>query len=208
MGGGKSIKLAQETNYPWDGKVKLKIAAGAATSFDLHLRIPGWAQGQPVPSDLYRDAQTNPNEVTLAVNGELLDAAPGKDGYVSINREWKTGDVIELNLPMPVCRVVSHPKLVENRGKVALMRGPVVYCFEGIDQPGTDLFQVTLPRDSELTSEHRAELLDGVTVLRAKGLDGAGKAVELTAIPYFAWANRGKSPMNLWIRESGVRETE
>ena len=203
MGGGKSIKLTQETNYPWDGKVTLTVEPEAPAGFDLRLRIPGWARGQPVPGDLYRDVRTGPPAVTLTVNGETVGAAPGKDGYVSLNRAWKPGDVVELNLPMPVRRVVSHPKLAENRSKVALMRGPLVYCFEGIDQPGTDLFQVTLPRGSELAPVRRPDLLGGVTVVRASGLDGAGKAAELTAIPYFAWANRGNNPMSLWIRESG-----
>jgi DUF1680 family protein len=201
MGGGKPVGLTQETEYPWDGRVKLTVKPEAPATFDLCLRIPGWTRGQPVPSDLYRGDQTNPPAVSLAVNGEPVEAAPGKDGYVRITRAWQPGDVVELNLPMPVRRIQAHENLAENRGKVALMRGPVVYCFEGIDNPDADLFQATLPRGAETTSEHRADLLGGVTTVRANGMSG-GKPVKLTAIPYFAWANRGKCPMNLWIRES------
>jgi DUF1680 family protein len=205
IGGGKPVEVTQQTHYPWDGKVKLTVTPDAPATFDLCLRIPGWTRGQPVPSDLYRAEQTNPPAVSLAVNGDPLAAAPGQDGYLRITRSWKPGDVVELNLPMPVRRIYAHENLAENRGKVALMRGPVVYCFEGIDHPGTDLFQVTLPREAELTSSHRQDLLGGVTVVQASGLDGARQAVGLTAIPYFAWANRGKCPMNLWLREAKDR---
>ena len=194
MGGGKRVKLTQETNYPWDGKVKITLTADAPATFDLRLRIPGWARGNPVPSDLYRDDSTAP-PITLTVNGETMDATPGKDGYTPLKRTWQSGDLIELVLPMPIRRVHSHEKLEENRGKVALMRGPIVYCFEGLDNPDVNLFEAILPTYAELTSEHRADLLGGVTTIRVNG----GK---LTAIPYFAWANRGKTPMNLWLREA------
>ena len=151
--------------------MKLTVKPDAPATFDLCLRIPGWTRGQPVPSDLYRDDQTNPPAVSLAVNGDPVEAAPGKDGYVRITRSWQPGDVVELNLPMPVRRIHAHENLAENRGKVALMRGPVVYCFEGIDNPGADLFQATLPRGAEPTSSHRADLLGGVTTVRANGME-------------------------------------
>ncbi|MFI2795981.1 hypothetical protein ACG2LG_22785 [Haloferula sp. A504] len=102
---------------------------------------------------------------------------------------------------MPVRRIHAHPKLEENRGRVALMRGPVVYAFEQIDNPGIDLFEVELPVDAKLGFEHRPDLLNGVTVVQATGLDAEGKAVTLTGIPYYAWANRAKMPMNIWPKE-------
>ena len=109
-----------------------------------------------------------PPSVTLAVNGETIAATPGTDGYVQLKRTWKSGDVIELNLPMEARRVLSHEKVMANNGKVALMRGPVVYCLEGTDHPGTDLSKLTLPRDSALKAEYRPDLLGGVTVLTGK----------------------------------------
>lgn len=202
MGGHGQVAMRQETNYPWDGKVKLTVTPDKPTAFDLQVRIPGWARGQTVPGDLYRDVLAEPTTITLKVNGEPLAATPGKDGYVSIKRTWQPGDVVDLDLPMPVRRVVSHPKLEENRGRVALMRGPLVYCFEGIDHPDIDLFKLTLPSDAEFTIEHRPDLLHGVTVLQTTGLDQNNQPVPLTGIPYFAWANRGKTPMNLWLREA------
>ncbi|MCH7228718.1 hypothetical protein MLD59_21430, partial [Verrucomicrobiaceae bacterium E54] len=103
---------------------------------------------------------------------------------------------------MPVRRIHAHPKLEENRGRVALMRGPVVYAFEGVDNPGLDLFEVELPVDARLNSEHRPDLLNGVTVVRATAMNAEGKPVTLTGIPYYAWANRHKMPMNLWLKEA------
>jgi DUF1680 family protein len=110
--------------------------------------------------------------------------------------------VVELTLPMPVRRVYAHENLAENRGRVALMRGPVVYCFEGLDNPDADLFKMALPREAKLNTEHRTGLLGGVTLIQATGLDENRKPIRLTAIPYYAWANRGKTPMNLWLHEA------
>jgi DUF1680 family protein len=200
LGGGKTVRLTQETNYPWDGKVRLTVATENPAAFDLRLRIPGWVRGKPVPSDLYRHDPPASPAVTVSVNAETIDPLRDASGYINLSRTWKSGDVVELDLPMPVRRVLAHENLAENRGRVALMRGPVVYCFEGIDNPDVDLFQVKLPRDAALTTQHRADLLNGVTVIHTTGQDEQGKPVKLTAIPYFAWANRGKTPMNLWMR--------
>lgn len=197
-----TVTLRQDTSFPWGGKVTLAITIDRPHEFALRLRIPGWAQGQPVPGDLYRFGKAPASPVALKVNGETLDTLRDTSGYVTLRRTWKSGNLVELELPMTVNRVYSHEKVEENRGKVALMRGPVVYCFEGVDNPGADLFQVTLPADAELTTEHKPDLLGGVTVIRTTGLDATGKPVALTAIPYLAWANRGKTPMNLWMRES------
>jgi hypothetical protein len=201
LGGQGKVSLRQETRYPWDGKVKLTVTPDKPAGFALLLRIPGWAHGHPVPGDLYRFDAPQAPPIALTVNGAPVDPTPGKDGYVSIHRNWQPGDVIELDLPMPVRRVYAHENLAENRGRVALMRGPVVYAFEGIDHPDADLFQVMLPRDAELIATHRSDLLGGLTVLTTTGRNRQGQAVKLTAIPYYAWTNRGKSPMNLWLHE-------
>jgi DUF1680 family protein len=202
LGRGTLLKLTQETDYPWDGKVRLHIDPPSPALVDLRLRIPGWAINQPVPGDLYRFATNDPNPVTLTLNGEPLKMSRGEDGYVSINRIWKSGDVLELNLPMPVRRVYSHENLTENRGKVAIMRGPLVYCLEGIDNPGLDLFKVKLPEKSELRAEHHSALLNGVTIINGKCINEQGTPTPFTAIPYFAWANRDKSPMRIWLPQA------
>lgn len=196
------MKLTQVTDFPWEGKVRITVEPEAEATIDLRLRIPAWAIGQPVPGDLYRFAKAEAAAVSLKINGEAVDATPGDDGYVPLKRTWKPGDLVELDLPMPVRRVHAHPKMEGNQGKVALMRGPVVYCFEGIDHPETNLFKLSLPQDSSLSVSHRPDLLGGIRVIQGRGLDENQGPVELTAIPYFAWANRSKSPMNLWISET------
>jgi DUF1680 family protein len=201
MDDGSTVKITQETNYPWDGRVNLTITPEKPSDFDLCLRIPSWALGKPVPGDLYRFASTDTAPVSITVNGAAVVAKPWQGGYLHLERAWKAGDLVELDLPMPVRRVLAHEKVQENKGKVALMRGPVVYCLEGIDNKDIDLFTLNLPRSTELTIEHDAELLGGVTLIRAQGLDEKKNPVKLTVIPYFAWANRGKGPMTVWIKE-------
>ena len=202
MAGDKVVKITQETNYPWDGQVKLSLTPEKPSDFDLCVRIPGWALGKPIPGDLYRYADAQTTAVEIKVNGDAAKVEPSPDGYVHLKRTWKAGDLVEIDLPMQLRRVLAHEKVEANKGKVALMRGPVVYCLEGLDNEDIDLFKLSLPRSAELTSEHRPDLLEGVTVIKGKGFDTDGKSVMMTAIPYHAWANRGKSPMLVWIKES------
>ena len=201
MDGGAAVKLTQQTDYPWDGRVRLTVAPDQPSEFALCPRIPGWALGRPVPSDLYRFADSKAPPVGLKVNGRAADASPQADGYVHIERRWQAGDVVELDLPMPARRVCAHEKVQADQGKVALMRGPIIYCLEAVDQAGADVFRVTLPRKAVVSAEHRAELLGGVTVLRADALADGERPVRLTAVPYYAWANREKSPMTVWVGE-------
>jgi DUF1680 family protein len=201
MAGGRTVKLAQQTNYPWDGKVRLTVTPEQAFKFDLCVRIPGWALGKPVPSDLYRFAGPQAAPVTLRVNGQPADATPAADGYVHLERSWKAGEVVELDLPMPVRRAYAHENVLEDKGKVSLMRGPVVFCLEADDNKDIDLFKMALPRDTALSAAHRPDLLGGVTVIQGEGLDENQRPVALTAIPYYAWANRGQGAMTIWVKE-------
>jgi len=196
------LKLKQITRYPWDGGVRLEVDPEEEAEFTLCLRIPGWARGHPVPGDLYRFGDSPCPAVTLKVNDRALDATPGEDGYVHVRRRWKAGDKVELGLPMPIRRVLAHQKIEADRGKVALMRGPVVYCLESVDHPGADVLRLVLPRDANLQAEWRGELLGGVTVLHGPALAGGRDQAELKAVPYFAWCNRGKGPMTVWIDEN------
>ncbi|MEN9974390.1 MAG: hypothetical protein RLZZ282_396, partial [Verrucomicrobiota bacterium] len=201
---GSALKLTQQTEYPWDGQVKLTVSPKQATDFSLNLRIPGWALGHPVPSDLYRfgpEAIKSP-PIGLTVNGEKIAATPSDDGYVHLKRTWKPGDVVELDLPMPIRRVYANEKVEADRGKVTLMRGPIVYCVESADQPDVDLKQMVLPRDGEMTARHRADLLGGVTVLEGNATVVGKGPVKITAIPYYAWQNRKKGAMTVWMQES------
>jgi len=196
-----TVKLDQRTDYPWDGRVRLTVTPDKAAEFALCLRIPGWALGRPVPSDLYRFSTGDGPPVGLKVNGQAADASPEADGYVHLQRRWRAGDVVELDLPMPIHRVYAHEKVEADQGKVALMRGPIVYCLEAVDHPEADVFEVSLPREAKLAAEHQADLLGGVTVLRAKGKDRQQRGVDLTAVPCYAWANRSPGAMTVWMDE-------
>jgi DUF1680 family protein len=204
LDGDKTVRLNQETNYPWDGNVKLTLTPSQASELTICLRIPGWALGHPVPSDLYRFEKKESLPISLKVNGEKTDATPDEDGYVHLQRQWKPGDTIELDLPMPVRRVYSHEKVLANNGRVSLMRGPIVYCFEAADNPGVDFSKTTIPKTADIQAEHRAKLLGGVTVLQTQGLDEQNKSITLTAIPYYAWTNRETGPMTVWINETSA----
>ena len=202
--GRATLKLAQQTDYPWNGRVRLTVTPDQASEFTLCLRIPGWACGRPVPGDLYRFADPKVAPVGLKVNGQAADASPKDDGYVHLQRRWQAGDVVELDLPMPIHRIYAHEKVKEDQGKVALVRGPVIYCLEAVDHPGVNVFRLALPRKADLRAEHRPGLLGGVTVLQGKALADAERPVTLTAVPYYAWSNREQGAMTVWFDEAPV----
>jgi hypothetical protein len=202
---GRTVKLAQATQYPWDGKVKITVSPEQAGAFAVCLRIPGWAQGRPVPSDLYHYLDASPAAVSIAVNRKPA-AVRLEKGFATLERQWQPGDTIELDLPMPVRRVVAHEAVKDDVGRVALERGPLVYCLEGVDHGGK-ITNIALPDDAVLSVEPRPDLLGGVTVLRGKGLAAVRKADgsvgseprEITAIPYYAWCHRGADEMTVFI---------
>ena len=185
----------QTGNYPWDGKINMKMTLEGEQRFSLKLRIPAWCG----------------KAYTLSVNGESIHAGPEK-GYVTINRSWNDGDKIELNLPMEVRRIYTNQKVGANAGKTALMKGPVVYCLEEVDN-GKNLSSLILKEEGGIASSFEKDLLGGVNVLKAQGfreISGNGslygeekplrKAAELTFVPYYSWNNRGKGELLVWIR--------
>jgi hypothetical protein len=213
---GGAIKVAQDTRYPWDGAVKITLTPEKARNFTVNVRIPGWAREHPVPSDLYRFADKAAPQPTLKVNGRNVPITLNA-GYVAITRTWNTGDVIDLNLPMPVRRIVAHEKVEADRNRVALQRGPIVYAAEWPDNPNGKVRNIVLPSDSALTAEFRSDMLNGVEVIkgRAFGLSYNEKGVvgkteqPFMAIPYATWANRGRGQMAVWLAtaDSAARPT-
>jgi hypothetical protein len=200
---GVGLKVAQKTNYPWDGKVELTVTPAQASNFTFYLRIPGWAESAQV-----------------AVNGKTV--AGGKPGeYLAIQRQWSPGDAIQLQMEMPVQILEANPQVADDTGRVAIQRGPLVYCLEGLDQPDgvaiTDL-AVNLGQkpESQFQSEFKSDLLGGVVVLRHSGVayDQAAsrnalysryssrplqdRRVPLMFIPYYAWSNRQQTAMQVW----------
>jgi uncharacterized protein len=195
--GGKAIRIRQETDYPWSGDVAIAIEADEPAEFELRLRVPGWAQ-----------------EAMLAVNGVRADART-IGGYLALHRRWSSGDLVRLSLPMPVERIRAHPDVKMDVGRVALQRGPLIYCLEGIDNGGL-LNRFRLPPDAELRYDVLPELLGGASVIRAeaeisdvrdwgealyRAVPPSRRPAELTAIPYYLWDNREPGEMLVWIPE-------
>ena len=192
-----NVEITQETNYPWDGKVVMKLDPDAGQKFAVRVRIPGWATGKPVPGDLYRYADQNSEKVTLELNGVPIDLNMAK-GYAVIERQWSEGDIIELNLPMPIRRVAANENVKDDLNKVALVRGPMVYCVEWVDNDGKVL-DLVIPDNAELKTEYRKDLFNGVTVITGNVTDQSGKERKLLAIPYYAWSHRGPGEMAVWL---------
>jgi len=203
---GRTVKLIQETRYPWEGAVKMTVNPDRSGRFTINVRIPGWARNEAAPSDLYRFLDQVTEPVALKVNGRPI-ALKLEKGYVSLNRNWKQGDVIDLVLPMPICRVAANDQVGADRGRVALERGPIVYCAEWPDNPNGRVRNLLLPDNTKLTAEFKPDLLNGVTVIKGKAFglayDAQGKVVKteqnFMAIPYHAWANRGRGEMVVWL---------
>ncbi len=200
------IDVEQQCDYPWDGKVRALLNPETAKRFTVRLRIPGWALDEPLPGDLYRFLDEDPEAITLKMNGKAIDYEIEK-GFAVISRIWSKGDVIEINLPMSIRRVAAHEKVEDNRNKVALVRGPVVYCAEWVDNGGTAL-DLVLPDNAELSFEHRRDLLACVTVAKGSALNQSGEKRELVAIPYYAWSHRGPGEMAVWLLRNPIIETE
>ena len=198
---GPKIKLTQVTRYPWDGDVKITVAPEKKSKFTLAVRIPGWARNEPVPGDLYRFADTNTEPVTLSVNGKAVKFKV-ENGYANLNRSWKPGDVVELNLPMPVRRVLANPNVKADIGRVALQRGPIVFCAEWPDNPNGEVLHIILPDNQPLTAQFDPQLLNGVEIIRGRALNADNLEQDFTAIPYFAWANRGPGQMTVWLHRA------
>ncbi|PPK88045.1 hypothetical protein CLV84_1008 [Neolewinella xylanilytica] len=193
--GSQQVTLRQETRYPWTGQVDLTVTPETAGPFSLKLRIPGWARNEVLPGGLYDYANELPGEPTVTLNGELLTEAPIVNGYVTLSREWKAGDRVELDFPLEVRQVVASQEVAENRGKVSLEYGPIVYAVESIDNEARyDGIEVA-PGDTYSVA-FRPELLGGVNVVENDGL---------MAIPYYAWSNRGVNKMRVWLPASVSR---
>jgi DUF1680 family protein len=194
------VTLSQETQYPWDGQVKISVSPEKEGKFSLCLRIPGWAKNQPVPGDLYSFVTPETDSVSLMVNGKAVQYKSEK-GYAVIDREWKQEDVVNYFIPMSIRRVEANKNVTDDSGKVAIERGPIVYCFEGTDN-GSLLSKLALSDSATLSSTYVPDMLKGVVTISGEMLVTGGKtdqSQKITAIPYFAWNNRGINEMKVWI---------
>ncbi len=197
--GGSPLTLRQQTRYPWDGRVTITVEPAREESFSLRLRVPGWARNRPMASALYRYLNPAPPAPELRIAGRRARIRLDH-GYAVVTRTWKKGDSVELILPMAPRRVASDDRVAANRGRVALERGPLVYCLEGIDHDG-DVLAMHLDDRAPLLPVWRPELLGGVMVLQGQ-MRREKKPVPAMAIPYYAWANRGQCRMAVWLKRS------
>lgn len=204
---GKPVELVQENNYPWNGDLRFTVSPKKGTiPFAMKIRIPGWARNEAIPSSLYSFASSSASEVKISINGEPISYKI-ENGYAILQRTWKKGDVVTMQLPMEIRRVTARNELKDDIGKVALQRGPLIYCAEWADNNGTAT-NLVLPKSAAITEEFRPNLLNGVMVLKTNATavlvnDQSVQTVQqpFVAIPYYAWANRGKGEMAIWFPE-------
>jgi len=205
---GCAVELIQDNEYPWSGELQFKVNPAKKSKFEIALRIPGWARNEPVPSDLYQYKTKTSEDFDLTVNGRPVKYQM-QDGYAVISKKWKKGDKIILRLNMPVRRIKANEKVVADQSRVALQRGPLVYCVEWPDFEDKKVLDLLLLPTASLSSKYEPELLDGIQAIygSAKKLKCSATGeisqvnAKLTAIPYYAWANRGKGEMAVWIAE-------
>jgi len=198
------ILITQETHYPWNEDVKIIVSLNQPSEFTIAIRIPGWAQNRPVPSDLYHYLKPNSLTAILKVNGDQIDYQI-HNGFAKIQRLWDKNDVIEIKLPMPIRRVLSNPKVKENTDKVAVERGPLVYCIENVDNEVESIFNIKLNDNDVLQEKFQKYLLNGIVTITGSIYNNQKKNLEeISLIPYYTWANRGKSQMTVWINRDYI----
>ena len=198
---GSPIKLHQQTQYPWDGTVQFTVETEQPQDFTLHLRLPGWC-----------------SKYSLQVNGQEQSIQPDAGGYLSIQREWKNGDTVTYVMDMPIQTLYANPAVRQLEGRVAMQRGPVVYCLEGVDHNGMVLDRISVEPEQitrSFTVEYKPELLGGVAVIHGTGcaIEAGGwdetlyrtqppaeKEIKITAVPYCVWDNREPGEMRVWLR--------
>lgn len=200
------VDIRQETSYPWDGAISLIVAPSKKMKLKVHMRIPGWATHSPVPGDLYSFYSNDSEKVSLTINGTPI-AYTVESGYAVIDREWKKGDKVEMVLPMQVNTIKSKTDLAYNTERMAIQRGPLVYCVEGADNQG-QAWNFIVPENTSFSTVPMTILSEAVVGIQGEAVflevaeDGNSVTTvrkPLTAIPYYAWCNRGSNPMQVWL---------
>ena len=200
------VKLTQETQYPWQGKVVIEVDPAKNSQFTLHIRIPGWATNQPVPGDLYSFINKEVSTIPVYINGIKFEY-PTRKGYAIITRVWNKGDKVTVDFPMTVEKIIANQQVKADRGRFALQRGPVVYCLEGIDQKDSTVQSIVIDSSTAIQAAYLPTVLNGITTLTMQGhlaerpsanSTFSGNQI-FTAIPYYSWNNRGSGEMEVWI---------
>jgi DUF1680 family protein len=187
------VQLTQTTNYPWDGNISLKVDVAKPTAFALHIRIPGWAEGKPVPGELYTIGE-QPQKVTMTINGKPATLKIDK-GYAVFQRTWQKGDKITVELPMQPQHIYASQNVKADEGRFAIQYGPVVYCLEGWDNKDSLVQNIIVDKNAPMQVSYAGNVLN---VINRITMPGSGQQT-VTAIPYYAWDNRGPGEMEVWI---------
>lgn len=202
-----NIKVTQKANFPWDGNVEISVDPETPANFEVRLRIPGWARNEAIPGGLYKFSDQKNETYTIAVNGEVL-IPEIVNGYAIIAGKWQSGDRISLELPMPVRTVVADERIKDDIGKMAVQRGPVIYCAEWPDIDLGQVLNLVVSEEADFTTEYQPGLLNGTQVIKTKGkhthrtLEGkieVSEETDITLIPYALWNNRGPGQMMVWL---------
>ena len=205
--GRTKVQISQKANFPWDGKVEMTVNPEKSASFSMMVRIPGWALNEAIPGGLYKFDDNVNEKYKISVNGETKELEI-ENGYAEIERRWKKGDRIEIEFPMPVRKVIADERIKDDIGKIAVQRGPVIYCAEWPDNDNGNVRSLVINKEAPLTAEFIASLLGGTEVIKTKGfqtkrtLDGKIDSLPeepVTLIPYALWNNRGPGQMMVWL---------
>lgn len=199
---GKEIALGVTSEMPWGGKSSIRIESGDPVQGTLKLRIPGWVRNQPVPSDLYSYVDKSEASAVISFNGKAIPVAPDKYGYLSVDRTWKQGDTVQLEFPMDVRRVAAHVDIVDDRGRMAFERGPIVFCAEWPYYQGGKVLTALLDPKSEIKASFEPEFFGGAVLLSTQARSISMPRAEfapIKLIPYHLWANRGPGEMAVWL---------
>jgi len=205
--GDKKVYIVQKTNYPWDGRVEITVEPEKPEVFTLRLRIPGWVRNEAIPGGLYKFTSTSRENFSFSVNGKDVKYSVLK-GYAVIKRRWKKGDRVLIDFPMPVRMVRADERVRDDEGRVALQRGPIIYCAEWPDNNTGNVRNLILDTTAVFSTQFRADLLEGVQIITASGRqavrlpEGEIKMMEperVTFIPYACWNNRGPGEMIVWL---------
>ncbi len=200
--GGTRVGVNMRSQMPWDGRSTLTIEATREVRAAIKLRIPGWARNRPVPEGLYAYVERVDARATIAVNGAAAAAAPDDLGYVTLDRDWHNGDRIVIEFPMPIRTIAADPRVAACAGRVAVERGPIVYCAEWPEVASGRVLDLVFETKRLSTSTTTKSLLDGVTLVRTNARPmrtGADAPLDVDLIPYHLWANRGAGEMTVWL---------
>jgi len=206
--GRRKVNISQKADFPWNGKVEITVNPESKGKIKMMIRIPGWARNEAIPGDLYKFTDNNNDGFKISLNGEAIYPEV-INGYAVIKRKWAPGDRIELDLPMPVRTVIADERIKDDIGKMAVQRGPVIYCAEWPDNNTGNILNLIVEKDSELTIEYVPALLGGTQIIKTTGIQTRrmlgdepfllAEAEPVTLIPYALWNNRGPGQMMVWL---------